>query len=140
MTIRFAVLGCGRIGKMHAEILARRVAGSAVTVVFDVVADAADAVADQLGCDVAASLADAVSRDDVDAVAICTSTDTHVDAMVAAAAAGKAVFCEKPISLSLAEVDRGLADGWRTAADRVQSSLRPEPQGGRRCRQARCDR
>lgn len=109
MTIRFAVLGCGRIGKMHAEMLARRVAGTSVTVVFDVVAEAASSVSDQIGCDVASSLADAVSRDDVDAVAICTSTDTHVEAMVAAAVAGKAIFCEKPISLSVAEVDRGLA-------------------------------
>ena len=109
MTIRFAVLGCGRIGKMHAEMLARRVAGTSVTVVFDVIADAATSVATAVGCDVASSMADAIDRDDVDAVAICTSTDTHVDAMVAAAQAGKAVFCEKPISLSVTEVDRGLA-------------------------------
>jgi myo-inositol 2-dehydrogenase/D-chiro-inositol 1-dehydrogenase len=44
----------------------------------------------------------------VDAVAICSSSDTHVDLVVAAAAAGKAIFCEKPISLDLDEVDRGL--------------------------------
>ena len=43
------------------------------------------------------------------AVAICTSTDTHVDLVIAAAASGKAIFCEKPLSLDLAEVDRGLA-------------------------------
>lgn len=107
--VRFAVLGCGRIGRMHAEMLARRIHGASVSVVFDVVDAAAAAVAEELGCRAAASLADAVGADDVDAVAICTSTDTHVDAMVAAAEAGKAVFCEKPISLSIAEVDRGLA-------------------------------
>jgi myo-inositol 2-dehydrogenase/D-chiro-inositol 1-dehydrogenase len=44
----------------------------------------------------------------IDAVAICSSTDTHVDVMVAAAGAGKAILCEKPVSLDLAEVDRGL--------------------------------
>ncbi|MGB3735829.1 MAG: inositol 2-dehydrogenase [Ilumatobacter sp.] len=107
--IRFAVLGCGRIGTMHAEMLSRRVQGAAVSVVFDVVDAAAAAVADEFGCGVAASLHDAVTAGDVDAVAICTSTDTHVDAMVAAAQAGKDIFCEKPISLSIAEVDRGLA-------------------------------
>lgn len=106
--LRFAVLGCGRIGKMHAEMLARRVPGTSVSVVFDVVEPAASVVAADLGCRVAASLADAVASEDVDAVAICTSTDTHVEAMVAAAAAGKHIFCEKPISLSIAEVDRGL--------------------------------
>jgi len=106
--VRFAVLGCGRIGRMHAEMLARRVAGSSVSVVFDVVAAATDSLAAELGCRAADSLEAAVAADDVDAVAICTSTDTHVEAMVAAAGAGKHVFCEKPISLSVAEVDRGL--------------------------------
>jgi myo-inositol 2-dehydrogenase / D-chiro-inositol 1-dehydrogenase len=109
MTIRFAVLGCGRIGKMHAEMLARQVSGTSVSVVFDVIDAAAQAVATDIGARVATSLVEAVSADDVDAVAICTSTDTHVEAMIAAAQAGKAVFCEKPISLSIAEVDRGLA-------------------------------
>ena len=109
MTIRFAVLGCGRIGKMHAEMLARQVRGTAVSVVFDVVQASAEAVAADIGVRVAASLAGAVEAHDVDAVAICTSTDNHVEAMIAAAQAGKAIFCEKPISLSIAEVDRGLA-------------------------------
>ena len=109
MTIRFAVLGCGRIGKMHAEMLQRAVAGASVTVVYDVVAEAAQALAEEVGARVAPSLADAVGADDVDAVAICTSTSTHVEAMVAAAQAGKAIFCEKPISLGIAEVDRALA-------------------------------
>ena len=107
--IRFAVLGCGRIGKMHAEMLARQVPGASVSVVFDVVDAAAQAVAEDLGARVAPSLSDAVGAIGIDAVAICTSTDTHVDAMVASAAAGRAIFCEKPISLDVAEVDRGLA-------------------------------
>ena len=109
MTIRFALLGCGRIGKMHAEMLDRRVAGTSISIVYDVVDAAAQAVAADVGARVAGSLAEAVSADDVDAVAICTSTSTHVEAMIAAAQAGKAIFCEKPISLGLDEVDRALA-------------------------------
>ena len=108
MTVRFVVLGCGRIGAMHAEYLHRRVAGAEVVGVFDVYAEAADAVAADLGVPAVASLDDALALD-ADAVAICTSTDTHVDCMVAAASAGRAIFCEKPISLDVAEVDRGLA-------------------------------
>ena len=50
-----------------------------------------------------------IGADDVDAVAICSSTDTHVDLLVAGAAAGKPIFCEKPLSLDLAEVDGALA-------------------------------
>ncbi len=107
--VRFAVLGCGRIGVMHAEMLARRVPGAALSVVFDVFRPAAEQAAADFGCSIAGSLDEAVRRDDIDAVAICTSTDTHVDTMVAAAEAGKDIFCEKPISLGLDEVDRGLA-------------------------------
>ena len=50
-----------------------------------------------------------LARPDVDAVAICTSTDTHADLIELAARTGKAIFCEKPVSLDLAEVDRALA-------------------------------
>ncbi len=66
----------------------------------------------------------------VDAVAICTSTDTHVELITAAARAGVAIFCEKPISLDLAEVDAALADveaAGVTAARRFQPPLRPGP-------------
>lgn len=58
---------------------------------------------------VARSLEELLASPAVDAVAICTTTDTHVDLIVAAAQAGKHIFCEKPISLDLAEVDRALA-------------------------------
>ena len=93
---------------MHAEYLQRRVAGAEVAGVFDIYADGAAKVGAELGVRVATSLDEALSID-ADAVAICTSTDTHVDCMVAAAEAGRAIFCEKPVSLDVAEVDRGLA-------------------------------
>ena len=57
----------------------------------------------------AAASVEEIFDSDLDAVAICSSSDTHVDLLVAAAEAGKAVFCEKPVSLDLAEVDRALA-------------------------------
>jgi myo-inositol 2-dehydrogenase / D-chiro-inositol 1-dehydrogenase len=109
VNVRVAVLGCGRIGKMHAELLARQVPGAEVPVVFDVMTASADAVAADIGARSAASAQEAIAADDVDAVAICTSTDTHVDLIIAAAEAGKAIFCEKPVSLDLAQVDRALA-------------------------------
>ena len=56
MTVRFVVLGCGRIGSMHAEYLHRRVAGAEVVGVFDVVAEAAESVGAELGVPVAADL------------------------------------------------------------------------------------
>lgn len=107
-TVRVGVIGVGRIGRMHAELLARRVAGAAVSAVYDAQAEAARAVGGALGVPVAASVDDLLGAPDVDAVAICTSTDTHADLIVAAARAGKAIFCEKPVSLDLREVDRAL--------------------------------
>jgi myo-inositol 2-dehydrogenase / D-chiro-inositol 1-dehydrogenase len=106
--LRIGIVGVGRIGAMHAELIAQQVPGAALAGVADARAETAKAVAARL--DVPAFDVDAlISSPDVDAIAICSSTDTHVDVMVAAAAAGKAIFCEKPVSLDLAQVDRGLA-------------------------------
>jgi myo-inositol 2-dehydrogenase / D-chiro-inositol 1-dehydrogenase len=106
--LRIGIVGVGRIGAMHAELIAHQVPGAALAGVADARAETAQSVAARL--DAPALDVDAlISSPDVDAVAICSSTDTHVEVMVAAAAAGKAIFCEKPVSLDLAQVDRGLA-------------------------------
>jgi myo-inositol 2-dehydrogenase/D-chiro-inositol 1-dehydrogenase len=105
--LRIGVIGVGRIGRMHAELLARQVPGATVGAVYDPFDAAAREVADQLGVPSAASVADLLAAD-VDAVAICSSTDTHAELLVAAAEAGKAIFCEKPVSLDLGVVDRAL--------------------------------
>jgi myo-inositol 2-dehydrogenase/D-chiro-inositol 1-dehydrogenase len=106
--VRIAVIGVGRIGSMHAELLARRIDGAEVACVSDAHEETARAVGAELGVP-AAGVEDALAGD-ADALAICTSTDTHADLIVAAARAGKAIFCEKPVSLDLAEVDRALAE------------------------------
>jgi myo-inositol 2-dehydrogenase/D-chiro-inositol 1-dehydrogenase len=108
-TLRLGVIGVGRIGRMHADILARQIPGAAVTMVHDAHLPSARDVAGLLGVAAADDLDELLGADDVDAVAICTSTDTHADLIVAAAEAGKAIFCEKPVSLDLAEVHRALA-------------------------------
>jgi myo-inositol 2-dehydrogenase/D-chiro-inositol 1-dehydrogenase len=106
--LRIGVIGVGRIGRMHAELIAHRVAGAALGAVYDPYEPAAQGVAAALGVPAAASVAE-IFAGELDAVAICSSSDAHVDLLVAAAEAGKAVFCEKPMSLDLAEVDRALA-------------------------------
>jgi myo-inositol 2-dehydrogenase/D-chiro-inositol 1-dehydrogenase len=106
--VRIAVLGAGRIGRMHAELLARQVPGAAVASVYDAIPAVAAEVGANLDVPVATTL-DEVFASDADAVAICSSTDTHIELMERAAAAGKDIFCEKPVSLDLALVDRGLA-------------------------------
>jgi len=108
VTVRIGVLGVGRIGRMHAEIIANEIEGAAVAGVFDVNEAAAAAVADELRVPVM-TVEEMLASPDVDAVAVCSSTDTHVELIERAAAAGKAIFCEKPVSLDLAEVDKALA-------------------------------
>jgi myo-inositol 2-dehydrogenase/D-chiro-inositol 1-dehydrogenase len=107
--LRIGVLGAGRIDSMHAELLARQVPGATVSVVHDALEETARDVADLLGVRAATSTDEVLAAGDVDAVAICSSTGTHADLIVAAAEAGKAIFCEKPVSLDLAEVDRALS-------------------------------
>jgi myo-inositol 2-dehydrogenase/D-chiro-inositol 1-dehydrogenase len=98
---------------MHAELVAQRVPGLALAAVYDVVTDAAVEVARELGVEVSPSVDALIEREDVDAIAICTSPDTHIELLVAAARAGKPVFLEKPASLDLGELDCGLAEAER---------------------------
>jgi len=102
--LRFALMGAGRIGRMHADNLAAN-AGASLACVYDVHAPSAAEVAGKHGARIAADVGDALG-DDVDAVLIASSTDTHVDLMTAAAHAGKAVLCEKPIDLDIGRVNR----------------------------------
>jgi myo-inositol 2-dehydrogenase/D-chiro-inositol 1-dehydrogenase len=108
-TLRIGVIGVGRIGRMHAALLARQIEGASVAAIHDPNHEFARDVAGSLGVPTAADVDALLSSPDVDAVAICSSTDTHAELIVAAAQAGKAIFCEKPVSLDLAEVDRALA-------------------------------
>jgi myo-inositol 2-dehydrogenase / D-chiro-inositol 1-dehydrogenase len=103
----FAVFGAGRIGTIHAGNIARR-SDAHLKYVIDVSATAATAVATRHGAAVT-DTAKALADPDVNAVLIASSTDTHADLCIAAAKAGKAIFCEKPIDLSLARVDACLA-------------------------------
>jgi myo-inositol 2-dehydrogenase / D-chiro-inositol 1-dehydrogenase len=102
------VVGVGRIGAMHARLLSGQVAGARVAAVNDVLPEAAHALGEELGVPVAGSAEELMARPDVDAVAICSSTETHAPLIAAAADAGKAIFCEKPVSHDLVEVDRAL--------------------------------
>lgn len=107
--IRFGVIGAGRIGKLHAENLVTRVAGAEVVAIADVDLAAAQETAARLKIPSATRHHDEILADaDVEAVAICSSTDTHAQIIEQAAAAGKHIFCEKPIDFDLARIDGAL--------------------------------
>ena len=104
-TLRFGVLGVGRIGKIHAGNLAGRIPGTEVAALADIFPDELAAVAAKLN--VAKTFADyrqVLELPEVDAVAICTPTNTHYQMILDAAAAGKHIFCEKPIDLSIEKI------------------------------------
>ncbi|AIJ86735.1 inositol 2-dehydrogenase [Brucella melitensis] len=107
MVTRLALLGAGRIGKVHAGAIAsdRR---ARLLAVADANEDAAKAIADASGAQVR-SIDEIERASDVDAVLICTPTNTHADLIERFARAGKAVFCEKPIDLDIARVHACLA-------------------------------
>ena len=102
MTIRFGLLGAGRIGKVHAKAISAD-ANADLVAVADAFPAAAQGIADQYGCEVR-SVEAILAAKDIDAVVICTPTDTHADLIEAFAKAGKAIFCEKPIDLNIDRV------------------------------------
>jgi myo-inositol 2-dehydrogenase / D-chiro-inositol 1-dehydrogenase len=102
--LKFALLGAGRIGRMHAANLVSHNKAELLWV-FDINQYAADEVASSFGTKSSSSAREALSDPRVDAVVIATSTDTHASLVVESAKAGKAVFCEKPIDLSIDKVN-----------------------------------
>ena len=116
MTINIAVLGAGRIGQVHANAIAS-VPNASLIAISDPIAAAAQAISTRFGCAVR-SIDEIAAADDIDAVAICTPTDTHADLIERFAHAGKAIFCEKPIDLDLARVQQCLS-----VVDQCQATL-----------------
>jgi myo-inositol 2-dehydrogenase/D-chiro-inositol 1-dehydrogenase len=103
------VIGAGRIGRLHAENLAYRIPEANLVAVSDVFVEAAEKLTAELGGLPAYQDPRRILEDQsVDAVLICSSTDTHARLIEEAAQAGKQIFCEKPIALDLAAIDHAL--------------------------------
>jgi len=102
--VNIAVLGCGRIGVMHARNIANHPKARLATV-FDIHQPSADKLAAELGVKTSSSIEEILANPDVDAILIATSTNTHADILEQAVAAGKPILCEKPIDLSLDRVN-----------------------------------
>ena len=107
MPLRFAVLGAGRIGQVHARAIASVPGAELVAIAepFEAPAKAAQAA---FGCAIR-SIDEIAAAGDIDAVVICTPTDTHADLIEKFVRAGKHVFCEKPVDLDVARVKTALA-------------------------------
>lgn len=108
--VRLGLIGSGWIGAFHAETIARRLPGVELAAVADPAPGAAERVAAPLG--VATTYTDAAelfADDSIDGVVISSPAFTHTNLVVAAAEAGKAVFVEKPMALTLDDADRAIA-------------------------------
>lgn len=113
--IGIGVIGAGRMGSIHARLIAQRVPEARLAGIADVNPPAARALAAILGnVPTFASAEDLCSAPGVDAVLIATSSSAHLDAIEAAARSGRDVLCEKPIALTVADTDTAIA-----AADRA---------------------
>jgi len=102
MSVRFGLLGAGRIGKVHARAVTSNPKARLVAVA-DAMAQAATDLASQYGAEVR-TIEAIEAAGDIDAVVICTPTDTHAELIERFARAGKAIFCEKPIDLDVERV------------------------------------
>ncbi len=108
--INLGVIGVGRIGRLHAGNLVGRIPEAKVLAVADVRLEAAQQCAAELGIGEAVQDHGAImDNKDIEAVVVCSSTDTHSQMIEEAAQAGKHIFCEKPIDFDLARIDRALA-------------------------------
>ena len=118
--LSIGLIGAGRIGRVHAETLAFRLPQARLASITDVNQEAAKALAARCGIPtVAASSAEILADPSIEAVLICSSTDTHAGLIVEAAKAGKHIFCEKPIAFSLETIDQAL-DAVKAAGVQLQ--------------------
>jgi len=107
--LNIGIIGAGRIGKVHAESVATRVPGARLAGVADIDLAAARSLTSQLNAPRAtADYRELLADASVDAVAICSATDTHTQIICEGAAAGKHIFCEKPIDYDLGRIARAL--------------------------------
>ncbi|KAM3576424.1 hypothetical protein VYU27_001774 [Nannochloropsis oceanica] len=103
--LRVGVIGVGRIGRVHIESI-QSIKDACVTMVADIWEDGARQVCEQYGIPkYVKDYKDLIADADVDAVLICSPTDQHASQIMEASRAGKAIFCEKPISLNLEIID-----------------------------------
>ena len=103
--LNIGIIGAGRIGKVHMKSITYSVPGAKVLGITDVFKDALPALAAEYGIEkIYDSYTDMLADPEIDAVLVCSSTDTHADISIAAAKAGKHVFCEKPVHTSLEKI------------------------------------
>jgi len=107
--MKLGLIGAGRIGKLHGEIVTYSIPGVDIKTVADIYADQAKEWADNLRiANITSDYRDILKDPEIEAVLICSSTDTHAQMMVEAAESGKHIFCEKPIDFNIKRIRQAL--------------------------------
>jgi len=118
--VNIGIIGAGRIGRVHAENLALRLPEAEVLAISDIVREAAERCATDFRIpQVVEDYHRILDDPEIEAIVICSSTDTHARIIEEAAEAEKHIFCEKPIALDLNKIDQALA-GVESAGIKLQ--------------------
>jgi len=112
--VRFALIGCGVIGRLHARVISSLVPRASLVLAVDLELASAEKLAAQYGAEASTSFGATLERGDVDALAICTPSGSHAELVVGALEAGKSVVVEKPLDIELGAARRALEAQGRT--------------------------
>ncbi len=105
--LKVGIIGAGRIGQVHAKSITYHIPQAEIIAISDIFEDGAAKVANELGIpNYYKDYHKILENPEIDAVLICSSTDTHADIACEAAAAGKHIFCEKPVDLTVAKIKK----------------------------------
>jgi len=107
--MKLGLIGAGRIGKLHAEVLTYHIPEAEIKTVAEIYIDDVKAWANQLRIlNLTTDYSDILNDAEIEAVLICSSTDTHAQLIIEAAKAGKHIFCEKPIDFNIEKIKQAL--------------------------------
>lgn len=108
--LKVGIIGAGRIGQVHAKSITYHIPQAEIVAISDIYVEGAKRVAAELGIPNAyQDYHEILNNPEIDAVLICSSTDTHADIACEAAEAGKNIFCEKPVDLTIAKIKKVIA-------------------------------
>ncbi|WZL72086.1 inositol 2-dehydrogenase [Clostridiaceae bacterium 35-E11] len=108
--VKVGIIGAGRIGKLHSQSIMYHIPEVEIKAISDVYFEPAKEWAEKMGIpNVTQDYKEIINDPEIDAVLICSSTDTHAQISIEAAKAGKHIFCEKPVDLSVEKVEAVLA-------------------------------
>ena len=108
--LKVGIIGAGRIGQVHAKSITYHIPQAEIVAISDIFVDGAKKVAEELSIpNYYQDYHEILNNPEIEAVLICSSTDTHADIACEAAEAGKHIFCEKPVDLTVAKIKKVIA-------------------------------